>query len=115
MRLADKVALITGAGSGMGREAAILFASEGARVAVIDVDEKGAKETTATITAAGGKAFAFKADVAQSAEVEAMVAATIDQFGTLNVVYNNAGIEGASEFLAQMKEADFDRVIAINL
>ncbi|MGA2411871.1 MAG: SDR family NAD(P)-dependent oxidoreductase, partial [Candidatus Binataceae bacterium] len=83
MRLADKVALITGAGSGMGREAAVLFASEGARVAVADIDEKGAKETVAAITKAGGKAFAFKADVSKSAEVEAMVAATVEQFGGL--------------------------------
>jgi NAD(P)-dependent dehydrogenase (short-subunit alcohol dehydrogenase family) len=115
MKLANKVALITGAGSGMGREAAVLFASEGASIAVADIDEKGAQETVAAITKAGGKAFAQKADVSKSEQVQALVAATVEKLGGLNIVYNNAGIEGASDFLAQMKEEDFDRVIAINL
>jgi NAD(P)-dependent dehydrogenase (short-subunit alcohol dehydrogenase family) len=115
MKLANKVALITGAGSGMGREAAELFASEGARIAVADVNEASAKETAASIIKAGGKAIALKADVSNSEQVQAMVAAAADQLGGLDIVYNNAGIEGNSDFLAQMKEEDFDRVIAINL
>jgi NAD(P)-dependent dehydrogenase (short-subunit alcohol dehydrogenase family) len=115
MKLANKVALITGAGSGMGREAAELFASEGARIAVADINEASAKETVALIAKAGGKAIALKADVSNSEQVRAMVEATVEQLGGLNIVYNNAGIEGNSDFLAQLKEEDFDRVIAINL
>ena len=115
MKLANKIALITGAGSGMGRAASLLFAKEGARVACADIDEKGANETARMIEADGGKAFAVKSDVSKSADAEAMVAATLEKFGAPNVVYNNAGIEGVSDFLALMKEEDFDRVIAINL
>ncbi|HKV54120.1 MAG TPA: glucose 1-dehydrogenase, partial [Candidatus Binataceae bacterium] len=115
MKLANKVALITGAGSGMGRVASVLFASEGARIACIDVDEKGAQETVKTIERDGGKAFACKADVSRSADVAAMVAATAEKLGPPNILYNNAGIEGSSSFLANMPDEDFDRVIAINL
>src|ERR1700759_1804746 len=85
MKLANKVALITGAGSGMAPEAAELFASEGAHVAVADVNEAGAKDTAAAITKAGGKAIALKADVSNSEQVQAMVAATVDQLGGLNI------------------------------
>lgn len=115
MKLANKIALITGAGSGMGRAASLLFAKEGARIACADIDEKGAQETARMIEADGGKAFAVKSDVSKSADAEAMVAATLEKFGAPNVLYNNAGIEGVSDFLALMKEEDFDRVIAINL
>ena len=115
MKLANKIALITGAGSGMGRAASLLFAKEGARIACADIDEKGAQETARMIEADGGKAFAVRSDVSKSADAEAMVAATLEKFGAPNVVYNNAGIEGVSDFLALMKEDDFDRVIAINL
>src|SRR5216683_6495123 len=115
MKLANKIALITGAGSGMGRAASLLFAKEGARIACADIDEKGARETARMIEADGGEAFAVKSDVSKSAEAEAMVAATLEKLGALNVLYNNAGIEGVSDFLALMKEEDFDRVIAINL
>jgi NAD(P)-dependent dehydrogenase (short-subunit alcohol dehydrogenase family) len=115
MKLVNKIALITGAGSGMGRAASLLFAKEGARIACADIDEKGAAETARMIEADGGKAFDVRADVSKSADAEAMVAATLEKFGPPNVVYNNAGIEGVSDFLALMKEEDFDRVIAINL
>jgi NAD(P)-dependent dehydrogenase (short-subunit alcohol dehydrogenase family) len=115
MKLANKIALITGAGSGMGRAASLLFAKEGARIACADIDEKGAQETARMIEADGGKAFAVRSDVSKSADAEAMVAATLETFGAPNVLYNNAGIEGVSDFLALMKEEDFDRVIAINL
>src|SRR5260370_15862847 len=115
MKLANKIALITGAGSGMGRAASLLFAKEGARIACADIDEKGAQETARMIEADGGEVFAVKSDVSKSADAEAMVAATLEKLGALNVLYNNAGIEGVSDFLALMKEEDFDRVIAINL
>ncbi|HVA80817.1 MAG TPA: glucose 1-dehydrogenase [Candidatus Binataceae bacterium] len=115
MKLAGKVALITGAGSGMGRAAAALFAREGAKVAVIDVNEAAAKETADAITHAGGEAFAMRADVSNSEDARAMADETARRFGGLDINYNNAGIEGESGFMAQLSEDGFDRVIAINL
>lgn len=115
MKLANKIAMITGAGSGMGKAAAILFAKEGARVAAVDVNEAQAKETAATIAAAGGHAVAIRADVSKSDDARRMVEETAAKFGPPAVVYNNAGIEGDSNYIANMTEEQFDRVIAINL
>jgi NAD(P)-dependent dehydrogenase (short-subunit alcohol dehydrogenase family) len=115
MKLANKIALITGAGSGMGRVASLLFAQEGAKVAAIDIDEKAAQETVRMIEAAGGKGLAVKADVSKSADAQAMVAATVEKLGAPNIVYNNAGIEGKAAKIVDMGDEDFDRVIAINL
>lgn len=115
MKLEGKTALITGAGSGMGRATALLFAKEGASVAVVDINEAPAEETVKQIKAEGGRAFAFRADVSRSEDAQAMVAATVKNFGPPNVLFNNAGIEGEGGFLAQLSEAAFDRVIAINL
>ena len=115
MRLADKVAIITGAGSGMGKTAALLFAAEGAKVAAADVNEGPVKETVAEIAKAGGQALALRADVSKAPDVERMVADAVAKFGKLDVIYNNAGIEGESAFLSNMTEEAFDRVIAINL
>jgi 3-oxoacyl-[acyl-carrier protein] reductase len=115
MKLANKIALITGAGSGMGRIASLLFAQEGATIAAIDIDEKAAQETARMIEAAGGKALAVKADVSKSADAQAMVAATVEKLGAPNILYNNAGIEGKAASIVRLAEEDFDRVIAINL
>ncbi len=115
MRLANKVALITGAGSGMGRVASLLFAKEGAKVATVDVNLDAAEETAKMVKSAGGQAFAFRADVSKSEDASAMVEATAKNLGPLNVLYNNAGIEGEGAFLAQLKESAFDKVIAVNL
>ena len=115
MKLANKIALITGAGSGMGRAAAILFAAEGAKVAAIDINEAQARETADEIAKKGGNAIAIRADVSKSEDVRRMVDETVAKFGGLNIVYNNAGIEGDSGFLSNMTEEQFDRVIAINL
>ena len=115
MRLKGKVALITGAGSGMGRAASLLFAREGAKIAAIDVTEASAAETAKMIKAAGGEAISLRADVSDSEDARAMVAQTVRAFGGLDVLYNNAGIEGESGFIAQLSEEAFDRVIAINL
>src|SRR6266851_5448583 len=93
MKLANKIALITGAGSGMGRVASLLFAQEGAKIGAADIDEKAAHETVRMIEAGGGKAIAVKADVSKSADAQAMVAATVAKLGGLNILYNNAGIE----------------------
>ena len=115
MRLQGKVALITGAGSGMGRAASLLFAREGAKIAAVDVGEGSAAETAKMIKSAGGDAISVRADVSYSEDARAMVDQTVRAFGGLDVLYNNAGIEGESGFTAQLSEEAFDRVIAINL
>ena len=115
MKLANKVALITGAGSGMGRASALLFALEGAKVGVVDIDRHAAAQTAREIETAGGKAIALGADVSKKEDAQAMVAATVEKLGVPDIVYNNAGIEGESAFMAQLSEDAFDRVIAVNL
>ena len=115
MKLANKVALITGAGSGMGRATALLFAAEGAKVAAVDINQAQVQETAAEIAKKGADALAIRADVSKSEDARRMVDETVAKFGGLNVVYNNAGIEGDSAFLSNMTEEQFDRVIAINL
>jgi NAD(P)-dependent dehydrogenase (short-subunit alcohol dehydrogenase family) len=92
MRLKDKVALITGASSGIGREAALLFAREGASVMVADVDDKGAQSTVEMIEREKGRAAFVHADVSQATDCRQMVAAAEEKFGKLNVLFNNAGI-----------------------
>lgn len=114
-RLADKVAVVTGAGSGIGRASATLFAAEGAAVLVADVNERGGEETVSAITAAGGRAAFLRVDVADSAQVERMIATALERFGALDVLYNNAGIAGESPRLADTDEAMWDRVLSINL
>ena len=91
-RLKGKVALITGAAMGMGRECAILFAAEGACVVVADIDEKSARETAAAVAAKGGQALAVAGDVAVEADVQRMVAEGVKRFGALHVLVNNAGL-----------------------
>lgn len=115
MRLQGKVALITGAGSGMGRVASQIFAREGASIAAVDINGEAAAETAASIKREGGKAISMRADVSNSEDARSMVDAAAREFGGLDIVYNNAGIEGESGFLAQLSEEAFDRVIAINL
>ncbi len=114
--LKDKVALITGAASGIGRESALLFAREGASVLCVDIHLEGADETAREIKDAGGKAAAVRADVAVASECEQMVAEAEQQFGKLNVMFNNAGImhddDGTSE---DTSEATWDLTMNINL
>ena len=115
MKLANKVALITGAGSGMGKAAALLFAAEGAKVAAVDINEGQVTETAAEIAKQGGNALAIRADVSKSEDVKRMVDEAVAKFGAPTIVYNNAGIEGESNYIANMTEDQFDKVIAINL
>jgi 3-oxoacyl-[acyl-carrier protein] reductase len=115
MKLANKVALITGAGSGMGKSTALIFAVEGAKVAAVDVAEAQVNETVAEIAKRGGDAIAIRADVSKSEDVKRTIDDTVAKFGGLNIIYNNAGIEGESNFMSNMTEDQFDRVIAINL
>lgn len=109
--LDGKVAIVTGAGSGIGKAAAILFASEGAKVACADIS--GAESATAEQI--GPNALAIRADVSKTADVQAMINATVSRFGRLDIIFNNAGIEGIQATTADYGEDDFDRVIAINL
>ncbi len=114
MRLEGKVALITGAGAGIGRATAELFAREGASVAVVDYDAAAAQSTCAAIEAQGGRAIALPADVSQPDQVEAMVQATVQAFGGIDILFNNAGILifGA---VTDTAFADWRRVMAVNL
>jgi NAD(P)-dependent dehydrogenase (short-subunit alcohol dehydrogenase family) len=91
-RLDGKVALITGAGSGIGRESALLFAAEGAAVVVVDIADTSGRETVAAIEAAGGRAVYVHADVTKAGDTAQMIASAEKEFGTLNVLFNNAGI-----------------------
>ncbi len=116
-RLTGKVAFITGAGMGIGREAATLFASEGARIGVADIDDKAAKETVGLIERAGGEAVALTGDVAVEADVDRMVAETARRFGALHVLYNNAGVlwKDRDRSVLETDSQWWDRVMAINL
>jgi NAD(P)-dependent dehydrogenase (short-subunit alcohol dehydrogenase family) len=116
-RLRGKVAFITGAGMGMGREAALLFAEEGARVIVADIDEKAAKDTVTKVESAGGEALAVTGDVAVEADVERMIAAGVRHFGTLHVLHNNAGVlwKDRDRSVLETDGRWWDRVMAINL
>ena len=116
MRLTNKVALITGGGSGIGKATCLLFAKEGAKVVVVDLKEDAAKGTVDEIKAAGGEAQAFAADVSKAKDAEGMVAFAEKAFGKLNVVFNNAGIfHNDDNSVTNTSEEIWDLVININL
>src|SRR5213592_113344 len=116
-RLRTKVTFITGAGAGMGREAAVLFAEEGARVVVADIDRAAAEETVKRIDGAGGQALAVIGDVAVEADVLRMVEEGVRRFGALHVLHNNAGVlwKDRDRSVLETDEKWWDRVMAINL
>jgi len=118
--LQDKATLITGAGGGIGRATASLFASEGARVAVADIDADAVNETQQLLKAAGADAIAITVDTSIAEQVESMVSATVKAFGRLDAAFNNAGIAPAAVGAAGANTADwsedsFDTMIAVNL
>ena len=116
-RLKGKVALITGAGMGMGREASVLFAEEGARIIVADIDGKAAAETVTLVEKKGGQALAVTGDVALEADVQRMIAEGAKCFGALHVLYNNAGVlwKDRDRSVLETDDTWWDRVMAINL
>ncbi|MGZ5297350.1 MAG: glucose 1-dehydrogenase [Actinomycetota bacterium] len=116
MRLEGKVALITGGASGMGKVASKLFASEGAKVVLTDVSDGAGEATAAEIVAAGAEAAYVHADVSKESDAKAMVEATVERFGGLDVLYNNAGIMPAEDGSVHLTtEAVWDTVLAVNV
>lgn len=118
MRLNEKVAVVTGAGSGLGRSIALAFAREGALVAAVDRDGDSARRTLADIEGAGGAGLALQADIAQPAEAERFMAEVSQQFGKLDILANNAGITGRSIGdgpVADCSLAAWEQIMAVNL
>ena len=116
MRLKDKTALITGAGSGIGRETALRFAQEGAAVVAVDIDTAGGHETVEMVEAAGGTGLFCRADVSKSEDCKNMIQAAEEEFGGLHVLFNNAGIMHSSDDNAETTEEDiWDLTMAINV
>jgi len=116
MRLNDRVALITGAASGIGRESATLFAAEGAAVVAVDINDEAGKSCVAEIQDNGGRATYVHADVSKSAECAAMIAAAESEFGKLDILFNNAGIMHSADADAVRTDEDvWDLTMAVNL
>lgn len=115
LSLENKVALVTGAGSGIGLATAQAFAAEGAAVVLADVNEAAVHEAAEQLIGAGHKAIAARCDVADDAQVKAMVEQTVSTFGRLDAAYNNAGVQSPMAEVADTTREDFDRVNAINL
>lgn len=115
MKLNGKVAVVTGAGSGIGQATAVLFAAEGARVACVDIKEAGAKQTAEQIEKAGGQALAVSADVSSAGGNQAMVERTVARWARLDILYANAGVPQAPTAVEELDEATFDRIMAVNV
>eukprot|EP01097_Dermamoeba_algensis_P000891 TRINITY_DN1328_c0_g1_i1.p1 TRINITY_DN1328_c0_g1~~TRINITY_DN1328_c0_g1_i1.p1 ORF type:complete len:299 (-),score=79.82 TRINITY_DN1328_c0_g1_i1:633-1496(-) len=115
-RLQGKVALITGASNGIGKESALLFAKQGAKVVVVDLNEKGGHETVSEITKSGGDAIFVRADVSKASDSENMVKAAEQKYGKLNILFNNAGISHADDDNAETTTEDiWDLTFKINV
>lgn len=112
MKLKDRVAIVTGAASGFGAEIARVYAAEGAKVVIADLNEEGAKAVAAPL---GADVLALRCDVSRRADVEQLVAATLKRFGTVDIVVNNAGTTHKNQPLLEVDEATFDRVYAVNV
>jgi NAD(P)-dependent dehydrogenase (short-subunit alcohol dehydrogenase family) len=114
-RFDGKVLVVTGGGGGIGRAVAERFASEGARVALVDVDDAGLQQSVSAVERAGGEALAIRADVTRGDEVRRYVETTLARFGAIDCFHNNAGILGDLAPLTDYSEEAFDRVIAVNV
>lgn len=109
------VALVTGAGNGIGQATALAFSREGARVVVSDIDGRGGEETVVRIRQAGGEAVFAAADISKETDVINLIDGTLRRYGRLDVAFNNAGISGAQGAVAQLTEAQWSQVLAVNL
>jgi NAD(P)-dependent dehydrogenase (short-subunit alcohol dehydrogenase family) len=114
VKLKDRVAIVTGAASGIGRASAIAFAREGARVVVADTNDRGGNETTAAILAEGNGAFFARVDVTREAEIVRMIGEAVDRWGQIDILFNNAGVVLVKP-IELMSEEEWDRVMAINV
>lgn len=114
MKLQGKVAIVTGAASGMGKQIALLYAKEGAKVAVSDLNVDGAKTTVEEITANGGEAFAIQTNVAVEEDIQKLVDTTVNTYGTVDILVNNAGIMDNFEPAGDIEDDKWDRIFAVN-
>jgi len=116
MRLAGKIAIITGTAGGMGQASAVLFARHGARIACVDLSDEANAQTMALIAEAGGEAISIAADVTRSQDVERIVTRTVSELGLPNILFNNAGADTENkQSILHIEEAAFDRVVEVNL
>jgi NAD(P)-dependent dehydrogenase (short-subunit alcohol dehydrogenase family) len=114
-KLAEKVAVITGAGSGIGRAAALLFAREGAKIVVADFAPQGGHETVKMIKETGGQATFVEVNVSKSSDVQKMIKSAVDTYGRLDILFNNAGMQGKYIITAELPEETWDTIISTNL
>ena len=115
MRLKGKVAIITGAGSGLGRASAILFAGEGAKVVVAAHGDEDGEQTVKSIRGAGGDAILARVDVTKATDLEKAIKAAVDKYGKLDIMLNNAGTPGPGKLVADLTEEEWNRAISVNL
>lgn len=114
MKLSGKVAIVTGAASGMGKAIAELYAKEGAKVIVSDINLEGADAVASAIESAGGTARAMKTNVAEREEIDQLIDTTVQEFGTLDILVNNAGIMDGFEPAGEIEDENWERIFAIN-
>lgn len=115
MKILNKVALITGSGSGMGRATAILFSREGAKIAIVDIDNRGGQETSELIRQKSGEAIFIQADVSKASDVKEMIKVAVHNYGRIDILFNNAGIPMPLTPIEEVKEDLWDKIMHVNL